>query len=130
MKTGLKVNFWHNFSEVFVVDCIFCKIINKEIPSTIVWESDSVLAFKDVAPAAPVHVLVIPKKHITDITSITGEDKEIVWEIHEAIKKIASQLELGDGFRVVVNCGADGGQTVGHLHYHILGGRKLQWPPG
>lgn len=112
------------------MDCIFCKIINKEIPSTIVWESDSVLAFKDVAPAAPVHVLVIPKKHITDITSITGEDKEIVWEIHEAIKKIASQLELGDGFRVVVNCGADGGQTVGHLHYHILGGRKLQWPPG
>ena len=107
-------------------DCIFCKIVNKEIPSTIVYEDEDVLAFNDINPVTPVHILVIPKKHIESLAEIKEEDEELIGEIHTTIKKIANQVGILDkGFRVIVNCGEDGGQEVKHLHFHILGGKKL-----
>jgi histidine triad (HIT) family protein len=111
-------------------DCIFCKIINKEIPSQIIYENDSVLAFNDITPQAPVHILVIPKKHIKDITSVSEEDFDIIKEIFKVANKIAKDKGLEDGFRIVNNCGDKGGQSVAHLHFHLLGGRQMQWPPG
>ena len=107
-------------------DCIFCKIVNKEIPSTIVYEDEDVLAFNDINPVTPVHILVIPKKHIESLEEIKEEDEELIGKIHTTIKKIANQVGILDkGFRVIVNCGEDGGQEVKHLHFHILGGKKL-----
>lgn len=107
-------------------DCIFCKIVNKEIPSTIVYEDEDVLAFNDINPVTPVHILVIPKKHIESLAEIKEEDEELIGKIHTTIKKIANQVGILDkGFRVIVNCGEDGGQEVKHLHFHILGGKKL-----
>ncbi len=107
-------------------DCIFCKIVNKEIPSTIVYEDENVLAFNDINPVTPVHILVIPKKHIESLAEIKEEDEELIGKIHTTIKKIANQVGILDkGFRVIVNCGEDGGQEVKHLHFHILGGKKL-----
>ena len=107
-------------------DCIFCKIIKGEIPSTKVYEDDNVFAFKDINPAAPIHLLVIPKKHIESLKDLKEEDKEYVWKIHEAINKIAEEQGfINDGYRVVVNCGKDAGQQVMHLHYHLLAGEKF-----
>ena len=107
-------------------DCIFCKIIKGEIPSTKVYEDDYVLAFKDINPVAKVHILVIPKKHIESLADLKEEDKEYVWKIHEAMNKIAKEQGFSEnGFRVVVNCGKDAGQEVMHLHYHILAGEKF-----
>ncbi len=107
-------------------DCIFCKIINKEIPSNIVYEDEEILAFRDINPQTPVHVLVIPKKHITSLAELTPEDEAIVGKIYTVINKIAKQEGILErGFRVIVNCGEDGGQEVKHLHFHILGGKKL-----
>lgn len=107
-------------------DCIFCKIINKEIPSNIVYEDDEILAFRDIHPVAPVHVLVIPKKHITSLVELEKEDEAIIGKIYGAINKIAIQEGiLEKGFRVIVNCGEDGGQEVKHLHFHLLGGKKM-----
>lgn len=107
-------------------DCIFCKIANKEIPTEIVYEDDEIMAFKDINPAAPVHILVIPKKHISSLLELTEEDKELVGKIYLIINKIAKMQGIDEkGFRVVVNCGEDGGQEVKHLHFHILGGKKL-----
>lgn len=107
-------------------DCIFCKIIKREIPSTIVYEDEDVLAFRDIHPVTPVHVLVIPKKHIRSLVELTEEDEAIVGKIYTVINKIAKQEGiLEKGFRVIVNCGEDGGQEVEHLHFHILGGTKL-----
>lgn len=107
-------------------DCIFCKIINKEIPSTIVYEDEKIIAFKDINPVAPVHVLVIPKKHITSLIELEDEDKNIIGDIYLVINKIAKELEIAEkGFRVIVNCGEDGGQEVKHLHFHLIGGEKL-----
>lgn len=107
-------------------DCIFCKIINKEIPSNIVYEDDEILAFRDIHPVAPVHVLVIPKKHITSLVKLEKEDEAIIGKIYGAINKIATQEGiLEKGFRVIVNCGEDGGQEVKHLHFHLLGGKKM-----
>ena len=107
-------------------DCIFCKIINKEIPSTIVYEDEEIIAFRDVNPLAPVHILVIPKKHIASLVKLTSEDEALVGRIYTVINKIAKQEKIDEkGFRVVVNCGEDGGQAVKHLHFHILGGKKL-----
>jgi len=111
-------------------DCLFCKIVNKEIKASIVYEDDSVLAFYDLNPVAPVHILVIPKKHISDFMSIETEDKEIIFCIHKAIKQIINDNKIVRGFRVVVNNGKDAGQAVSHIHYHLLAGRKMQWPPG
>ena len=112
-------------------DCLFCNIINKSVPAKIVFENDSVLAFEDIEPQAPVHVLIIPKKHITSINEIEFEDKEVCGEILLAAKKIAKDLKINDsGYRAIFNTNKDGGQTVFHIHMHLLGGRKLKWPPG
>ena len=115
-----------------MADCIFCKIANKEIPSTVVYEDDQVIAFKDLEPQAPVHVLVIPKKHVASIAALKAEDKELAGHILcEVIPEIAKEQGIADsGFRVVANTGTEGGQTVNHLHFHLLGGRSMQWPPG
>ena len=107
-------------------DCIFCKIINKEIPSSIVYEDNEILAFKDINPIAPVHILVIPKKHIESLINLEQCDELLIGKIYTVINKIAKQEGIDEsGFRVVVNCGEDGGQEVKHLHFHILGGKKL-----
>ena len=107
-------------------DCIFCKIIKKEIPSTIVYEDDSVIAFNDVNPAAPIHILVVPKKHIATLLDVTEEDKELIAHIYEVINQIARERGFTEnGFRVITNCGRDSGQEVMHIHFHVLGGKKL-----
>ncbi len=107
-------------------DCLFCKIVKDEIPSTKVYEDDNVLAFKDINPAAPIHILVIPKKHIKSLAELTPEDKDIVWAIHNAMNKIAEEQGFrDDGYRVIVNCGRNAGQEVMHLHYHLLAGEKF-----
>jgi len=107
-------------------DCIFCKIINKEVPANIVYEDDQVLAFNDINPQAPVHILIIPKKHIPDLTEITEEDLGIIGAIHKTAVKIARDKGFDNsGFRLVNNCKEDGGQVVFHLHYHLLAGKKL-----
>ena len=107
-------------------DCIFCKIINKEIPSSTVYEDNEILAFRDINPAAPIHILVIPKKHISSLVDLKEEDELVVGKIYTVINKIAKQEGIDEkGFRVIVNCGEDGGQEVKHLHFHILGGKKL-----
>lgn len=107
-------------------DCLFCKIIKGEIPSTKVYEDEEILAFRDINPVAPVHVLVIPKKHISNLTELTSEDEAVVGKIYTTLNKIAKQEGiLEKGFRVIVNCGEDGGQEVQHLHFHLIGGKKL-----
>ena len=106
-------------------NCLFCKIIAGEIPSTKVYEDDQVLAFRDIAPQAPVHILVIPKTHIGSVAEITAENSGLVAHIFEVIPQIAKAEGLDNGYRVVSNCGDDAGQTVKHLHFHILGGKKL-----
>ena len=113
-------------------DCIFCKIANKEINSNIVFEDDMVIAFRDLSPQAPEHVLVIPKKHIASINEFQAVDEELAAHILvNVVPKIASDLKIAEkGYRVVINTGDDGGQTVHHLHVHILGGRSMTWPPG
>lgn len=107
-------------------DCIFCKIIKKEIPSNIVYEDEEILAFRDINPVAPVHILVIPKKHLESVLELNKEDEALVGKIYTVINKIAKQEKINEkGFRIVVNCGEDGGQEVKHLHFHIIGGKKL-----
>ena len=106
-------------------NCIFCKIIAGDIPSTKVYEDETVLAFRDIAPQAPTHILVIPKVHIEDCNGISAENSAIVAHIFEVIPQIAKEEGLEGGYRVVSNCGADAGQTVQHLHFHILGGKAL-----
>ena len=112
-------------------NCIFCKIINGEIPSKKIYEDDKVLAFYDISPEAPVHFLVIPKEHVASTYELTENNVSIVAHIFTVINKIVSDLGIAEkGYRVVTNCGEDGGQTVSHLHFHVLGGRNLKWPPG
>ena len=107
-------------------DCIFCKIINKEIPSEIVYEDDKVIAFKDINPAAPIHILVVPKKHIATLLDVTGKDKDLISYIYQTINKIANEQDFAqNGFRVIANCGKDSGQEVMHIHFHVIGGKKL-----
>lgn len=107
-------------------DCIFCKIINKEIPSDIVYEDEEILAFRDIHPVTPVHILVIPKKHISSLAELEKEDEAVIGKIYTVINKIAKEEGIFEkGFRVIVNCGEDGGQEVKHLHFHLLGGKKL-----
>lgn len=112
------------------MDCIFCKIVAGEIPSTRIYETENVYAFADIEPQAPFHAIIIPKKHIKCADEITAENSGIIAEIFEAIAAISKQENLKDGYRIVNNCGRDGGQTVGHLHFHMLAGRSLEWPPG
>ena len=109
---------------------IFQKIIDREIPADIVFEDDRCLAFRDVSPQAPTHVLVIPKQAIPSLDAVTDDDAQLMAHLWQVIRDLARQLDLDGGYRVVVNCGADGGQTVDHLHFHLLGGRAMTWPPG
>ena len=107
------------------MNCLFCKIIAGEIPSTKVYEDETILAFRDINPQAPTHILVIPKAHIPSVDGINGENSTVVAHIFEVIPAIAAKENLTNGYRVVSNCGADAGQTVHHLHFHILGGQEL-----
>lgn len=112
-------------------DCIFCKIAKGEMTSNKVLETDDALAFHDLRPQAPVHVLVIPKKHISSAHDIQPEDQQLIGHLHLVAQKVADQLGIAkDGYRLVTNVGFHGQQTVPHLHYHLIGGRQLQWPPG
>lgn len=112
-------------------DCIFCKIANGEIPTSLVYEDELVAAFNDLSPQAPVHILIVPKAHITSALELDDSNKDIVGHIFKVAGEIAKQQGFADnGFRLVNNCGKDGGQTVGHLHFHLLAGRFLEWPPG
>jgi histidine triad (HIT) family protein len=112
-------------------NCIFCKIIDKKIPSRIIHEDDVSLAFMDINPQAPFHALIVPKKHITDILNMQGSDKEQVGHLFFIAKNIASQNKLDrNGFRLVINNGSGAGQTVFHIHLHLLSGRRFGWPPG
>lgn len=112
-------------------DCIFCKIIKGEIPSNKVYEDDKIISFKDLNPEAPVHVLIIPKKHISSLNEVNDEDAEIIAHIFKTVPKLVKELGIDEGgYRIVSNCGEDGGQSVPHVHFHLLGGRSLNWPPG
>ena len=113
------------------MDCLFCKIISGEIPSAKVYEDDLVYAFRDIEPQAPVHILIIPKEHISSANELNEENCSVVGHIFSVAAKIAKEEGIAEGgYRIVNNCGEDGGQTVKHLHFHMLGGRSLQWPPG
>src|SRR5688572_21644308 len=109
---------------------IFKRIIDREIPAKILYEEEHCLAFSDITPKAPTHVLVIPKQEIPSVSQISDADKELVGHLVTVIRDLAVKLGLNSGYRVVVNCGPDAGQTVDHLHFHLLGGRQLGWPPG
>lgn len=111
-------------------DCLFCKIVAGTIPSTKIYEDEYVYAFADIDPQAPFHAIVIPKEHICCANKITAENSYLIGKVFEAIAKIAEQEKLENGYRVVNNCGEDGGQTVHHIHFHLLARRNLQWPPG
>lgn len=112
-------------------DCLFCKIVEKKIPADIVYESEDVIAFKDIEPKAPIHCLIIPKKHISTINDIDGSNSNIIGLMYEAAAQLARIFNVDkDGYRVVMNCNSNGGQTVYHIHLHFLAGRQLSWPPG
>lgn len=112
-------------------DCLFCKIINGEIPSSKVYEDDKIYAFNDIDPQAPTHFLVVPKEHIASANEITEANSDVVGHVFASVASLARELGFADkGYRIVNNCGEDGGQTVGHMHFHVLAGRYLQWPPG
>jgi len=113
------------------VNTIFDKIINKEISADIIYETDNILAFKDINPIAPVHILIIPKYNIPTMNDISNEDSEVMSELLLSAKIIAKEIGIADsGYRLVINCNEDGGQTVSHLHLHLIAGRKFNWPPG
>ncbi|MCE5195360.1 MAG: histidine triad nucleotide-binding protein [Nitrospiraceae bacterium] len=113
------------------MDCIFCKIVDKKLPAKIIYEDDMVVAFEDVNPKAPVHTLVIPKKHISTPLDIKESDNGLIGHMFQIANKIARDKDIADsGFRLVMNCNKDSGQTVFHIHLHLLGGRHMTWPPG
>lgn len=112
------------------MDCIFCKIVNGEIPSNKAYEDDKVLAFYDLEPQAPVHILIVPKEHIACAADITAENSAVIAHIFEVAAIIAKEKGLDDGFRIVNNCGESAGQTVKHIHFHLMGGRNFGWPAG
>jgi len=113
------------------MNCLFCKIVEKKIPSKIVYEDEHVLAFEDINPQAPVHILVVPRKHISTSLEITNDDNELVGLMFQAANRIAREKNIADrGFRLVMNCNRESGQTVFHIHVHLLGGRMMHWPPG
>jgi histidine triad (HIT) family protein len=112
-------------------DCLFCRISNGQIPAKIVYQDDKAMAFEDIHPEAPIHVIIIPKKHIPTVLDITDEDQDIMGYLYLVAKKIAINKSLTkDGFRLVVNCGKSGGQEILHIHINMLGGRLFSWPPG
>ncbi len=112
------------------MDCLFCKIAEGAIPSKKVFENEDVVAFYDIAPQAPFHAVIIPRAHIASAAEITKDNSALVARVFEAAAVIAAQQGLSDGFRIVTNCGEKAGQTVGHLHFHLLAGRDMAWPPG
>ncbi|EOR26183.1 Purine nucleoside phosphoramidase [bioreactor metagenome] len=113
------------------MDCIFCKIANGQIPSKKIYEDEKVIAFHDISPEAPIHFLVIPKDHIQSVNEISEENANIISHIFLVINKLVRELNIEKtGYRVVNNCGKDGGQSVNHIHFHVLGQRELKWPPG
>ncbi len=114
-----------------MADCIFCNIAAGEMDTELIYEDDDVVAFEDANPQAPVHLLVIPRKHIRSLNSVEEEDFALIANVHQVIQQLAAEYEIAEsGFRIVNNCGSEGGQTVDHLHFHLLGGRSLSWPPG
>lgn len=112
------------------MDCVFCKIISGDIPSSKVYEDEWVVAFKDLEPQALVHVLIVPKEHIASAAEITAENSFLIAKVFEAAAKIAKEMDLKDGFRIVNNCGEKAGQTVMHIHFHMMAGREFTWPAG
>jgi len=120
---------WHE-DQAMLKDNIFQKIIDKQIPATIVYEDDRCAAFRDVNPQAPTHVLIVPRKAIATHADLTDADRDLLGHLHLTAAKLAKQFKLDDGYRIVVNCNDRGGQTVPHLHFHLLGGRDMHWPPG
>ncbi len=114
-----------------MADCLFCKIISKEIKSDILFEDDDVLAFKDINPQAPTHILIVPQKHISTINDLQQEDEALTGKIILTAQSLVKQENIDEkGYRLVLNCNSDGGQEVYHIHLHLLGGRQMQWPPG
>jgi histidine triad (HIT) family protein len=113
-----------------VTDCLFCKIARKELDSDVVHESDSIMVFRDINPGAPLHVLAIPKEHVASVDELNRNHAEVVTEMLIALSTIAEREGLDGGYRIVTNVGPDAGQSVFHLHFHLLGGRDLKWPPG
>lgn len=112
-------------------DCIFCKINEKKIPATIIFENEEILAFRDISPQAPSHILIIPKVHINNLNELEDKHGELMGKLILQAKNIAKQENLDEkGYRLVLNCKEDGGQTVDHIHIHLLGGRGMSWPPG
>lgn len=112
------------------MDCLFCKIINGDIPCSKVYEDETVFAFRDIEPQAPTHILIIPKEHVKSAAEITCENSAVIAHIFEVAAKIAKDEGLDEGFRIVNNCGDNAGQTVKHLHFHLMGGREFTWPAG
>jgi histidine triad (HIT) family protein len=113
------------------MNCLFCRIVKKKIPSKIVYEDERVLAFEDINPQAPIHILVIPKKHISTSLEIKSDDNELVGYMFQVANKIAKEKNIAErGFRLLMNCNRESGQTVFHIHLHLLGGRIMHWPPG
>ena len=113
-----------------VPSCIFCKIISREIPAEIVYDDETCVAFKDISPQAPVHLLVIPRQHFASVKEIEGSDEKLLGHIHRVASLLAQENDIGGGYRVVANDGPAAGQTVFHFHLHVLGGRQFHWPPG
>jgi histidine triad (HIT) family protein len=111
-------------------DCLFCRIVAGEVPSKMVHEDEDVVAFHDVNPQAPVHVLVIPRRHVASLDETAAGDGELLGKLLLTVRQLARDLEIGEGYRVVTNCGASAGQSVFHIHFHLLGGRPMGWPPG
>ena len=112
-------------------NCIFCKIVNGEIPAKIIYQDEKVSAFDDLNPQAPIHKLIVPRQHIATLNDLTPDKKELVGHMLYTAKQLAKQLNIAkDGYRVLLNCNANGGQEVFHIHLHLLGGRKMHWPPG
>ena len=112
-------------------DCLFCKIAAGETDNDFVYEDEKVVVFEDINPQAPFHFLIVPKKHIPDLNNLEKNDNQLIGHVYQVAKKLAAENNIADsGYRLVSNCGDDGGQSVYHIHFHLLGGRKLQWPPG
>lgn len=112
-------------------DCLFCKIAAGKMETEFIYQDQKLIVFKDISPQAPVHLLIVPKKHISDLNQLKKADNNLIGHIYQVAKKMAVKCDIDkSGYRVVSNCGQDGGQTVNHIHFHLLGGRELQWPPG
>jgi len=119
------------FGGVKMKDCLFCKIAAGEMDTDFVYSDDRVVAFEDINPQAPVHLLIVPKQHIDDLNHLEEKDNDLIGHVYQVAKKLAKDYDIAEtGYRLVSNCGDDGGQTVYHIHFHLLGGRALQWPPG